>query len=139
MDFQNFQNSNFVGGKLLKIRLSINHPWGRVMSHTKFGPDNFSRFDIYWIQTDKQSIYRYNFICVYHCIICSFFSYYLLHFLDVKKKQDLIISHPSVLITTLSIVFTPCHVLGARGVKVYHCSTHFYLIFITTQPDPNHP
>ena len=50
---------------------------------------------------------------MYHCT-CSFFSYYLLHFLDVNKKQDLIISHPSVLITTLSIMFTPCHVLGAR-------------------------
>ena len=23
----------------------------------KIGPDRFSRFDVYWIQTDKQSIY----------------------------------------------------------------------------------
>ena len=35
------------------------------MSHKKFGPDRFSRFDVYWIQTDKQTnrqakfIYRY--------------------------------------------------------------------------------
>ena len=28
------------------------------MSHKKFGPDRFSRFDVYWIQTDKQSIYN---------------------------------------------------------------------------------
>ena len=39
------------------------------MSHKKFGPDRFSRFDVYWIQTNKQTnrqtdrqakfIYRY--------------------------------------------------------------------------------
>ena len=25
------------------------------MSHKKFGPDRFSRFDFYWIQTNKQT------------------------------------------------------------------------------------
>jgi len=25
------------------------------MSHKKFGPDQFSRFDVYWIQTDRQT------------------------------------------------------------------------------------
>jgi len=25
------------------------------MSHKKFGPDRFSRFDVYWIHTDKQT------------------------------------------------------------------------------------
>ena len=25
------------------------------MSHKKFGPDRFSRFDVYWIQTNKQT------------------------------------------------------------------------------------
>ena len=25
------------------------------MSHKKFGPDRYSRFDVYWIQTDKQT------------------------------------------------------------------------------------
>ena len=25
------------------------------MYHKKFGPDRFSRFDVYWIQTDKQT------------------------------------------------------------------------------------
>ena len=31
------------------------------MSHKKFGPDRFSRFDVYWIQTNRQGkfIYRY--------------------------------------------------------------------------------
>ena len=57
MDFQNFQKSNFVGGKFLKIRSSINFPWGHMRSHNKFGPDWFSRFDVYWIKkkTDRQT------------------------------------------------------------------------------------
>ena len=25
------------------------------VSHKKFGPDRFSRFDVYWIQTNKQT------------------------------------------------------------------------------------
>ena len=25
------------------------------MSHKKFGPDRFSRFNVYWTQTDKQT------------------------------------------------------------------------------------
>ena len=25
------------------------------MTHKKFGPDRFSRFDVYWIQTNKQT------------------------------------------------------------------------------------
>ena len=50
VDFQNFQK-----GKFLKIGSSINLPWGRVRSHTKFGPYRFSRFDVYWIQTNTQA------------------------------------------------------------------------------------
>ena len=32
------------------------------MSHKKFGPDRYSRFEVYWIQTDRQAkfIYRRN-------------------------------------------------------------------------------
>ena len=44
MDFQNFQKSNFVRGKYLKTR-----------KPQKFGPDRFSRLDVYWIQTDRQA------------------------------------------------------------------------------------
>ena len=33
----------------------MNLPWAYVMSHKKFGPDRFSRFDVYWIQTNKQT------------------------------------------------------------------------------------
>ena len=55
MDLKDFQKWNFDGGKFLKIRLSINIPWGHARSHNKLGPDRFSRFDVYWIQTDGQT------------------------------------------------------------------------------------
>ena len=29
------------------------------MSHKKFEPDRFSRFDVYWIQTDRQAKFIY--------------------------------------------------------------------------------
>ena len=32
------------------------------MSHKKFGPDRFSRFDVYWIQTNKQTDRQAKFI-----------------------------------------------------------------------------
>ena len=38
-----------------KMLSFINLPCGHVMSHTKYGPDRFSRFDVYWIQTDRQT------------------------------------------------------------------------------------
>ena len=41
--------------KILKIRSSINLPWGYVRSHKKTGPNQFSRFDVYWIQTNTQT------------------------------------------------------------------------------------
>ena len=55
MDFHNFQKSNFVGGNFLKIRSSINLPWGHARLHKKFGPDRLIRFDVYRIQTNKQT------------------------------------------------------------------------------------
>ena len=30
-----------------------------MMSHKKFGPDRFSRFDVYWIQTNRQAKFIY--------------------------------------------------------------------------------
>ena len=47
----------FIFNKFMKL------PWGQVMSHKKFGSDRFSRFDFYWIQTNRQTsqiyIYRW--------------------------------------------------------------------------------
>ena len=39
----------------MKFLSFINLPCGHVMSHKKFGSDRFSRFDVYWIQTDRQT------------------------------------------------------------------------------------
>ena len=60
VDFSNFQKSNFVRGKFLKIRLCINLPWGNNARKVpqKIGPDRFSCFDVYLDsngQTDKQT------------------------------------------------------------------------------------
>jgi len=51
----NFQEFNFFKLKTLKFLTLINLPCGHVISHKKFGPDRFSRFDVYWIQTNKQT------------------------------------------------------------------------------------
>ena len=59
VDFHYFQKLNFVKGNFLKIRSFINVPWGHRMSQTKFGPDRFSRFDGYWIQTNRKAKYIY--------------------------------------------------------------------------------
>ena len=58
MDFQNVQKFNedrILMDKYLKFLSFINLPCGHVMSHIKFGPDRFSRFDVYWIQTNRQT------------------------------------------------------------------------------------
>ena len=39
----------------LKIRSSLNLPWGHARSHKKCVPNRFSHFDVYWIQTEKQT------------------------------------------------------------------------------------
>ena len=49
------------------------------MSHKKFGPDRFSRFDVYWIQTDRQTNKqtRRQAKFIYRCNVsnkCVFFS-----------------------------------------------------------------
>ena len=50
--------------KFLKIWSSIHLPWGHARSHKKFGPDRFSRFDVYWIQTNKQTDTQAKFIWI---------------------------------------------------------------------------
>ena len=37
------------------VRLVPSLPWDHVSSHNKIGPDRFSRFDVYRIQTNKQT------------------------------------------------------------------------------------
>ena len=52
------------------------------MSHKKFGPDRFSRFDVYWIQTNRQTDRQAKFI--YRCLI-TIYSVQLL-FLDLQAN-----------------------------------------------------
>jgi len=51
--FSKFNEKLIVRGKFLKIWSFINLLWGHVRSHAKFGPDWFSRFDFYWMQTGR--------------------------------------------------------------------------------------
>ena len=51
--FQYFFSSNFD---------FVSLPWGHMRSHKKCGPDRFSRFDVYFLQTDRQSTYIYRYI-----------------------------------------------------------------------------
>ena len=37
------------------LRIHVNLPGDHVRSYKTFGSDWFSRFDVYWIQTDKQT------------------------------------------------------------------------------------
>ena len=68
--------------------LIINLPWGHVGSHTIFGPDWFSRFDVYGLLTDRQAF------SVYTMLSGSFAPIFYLnceHFLFVfiaKQKQQ---------------------------------------------------
>ena len=60
--------SKFNENRILKFLSFINLPLGRVRSHKKFGSDLFSRFDVYWTQTDRQSLsvyYRYGGYFIY--------------------------------------------------------------------------
>ena len=59
--FRGFKKNENLQDKFFRFLLSINLFWDHVRSHRKFGPDRFSRFDVYWLKTnkqiDKQSIY----------------------------------------------------------------------------------
>ena len=40
---------------------------GHVRSHTKFRPDRFSRFDVFWIRTDKHTPKQTRKLYIYYC------------------------------------------------------------------------
>jgi len=56
-----FKNLNFFTKlktfktHFFKFLSFINLPCGHVMFLKKFGPDRFCRFDVYWIQTNRQT------------------------------------------------------------------------------------
>ena len=91
----------------------INLPWGHVRSNTKFGPDRFSRFDVYCIQTnghpDKQSIHR----DIYYFSATQYYRNYS----DLNETESTSASTPTTIVqstitlestqTTASIRTTP--------------------------------
>ena len=46
-------NKNFVD--FIKKKFHGFLKFSNARSHKKFGPDRFSRFNVYWIQTDRQT------------------------------------------------------------------------------------
>ena len=60
--FKNFTKIKTFKHKFLKFWSFIKLPWGHVMSYTKLGPDRFSRYDVYWIQANRQTDRQAKFI-----------------------------------------------------------------------------
>ena len=54
MDFQNIKNLNLRAGTIFYVRPAKNLPWDQGEVIKKIGPDRFSRFSVYWSQTDNQ-------------------------------------------------------------------------------------
>ena len=52
---KNFTKSKFLETIFIILSIHTYLPWCLVRSQTKFWPDQFSRFDVYWIQMDKQT------------------------------------------------------------------------------------
>ena len=67
---QNLMTIEFCKRQIFE-NLSINLPWGHVRSLKKLGPDQFSRFDVYWKQTNRKAKYIYRLIisCMYEGIL----------------------------------------------------------------------
>jgi len=62
--FAHFQNfAKFKNFKTQTFEILVIHKihWGKARYQTKFGPDRFSRFGLYWIQTERQTSY----VCIY--------------------------------------------------------------------------
>ncbi len=89
------KNRNFFNSHTIKL------PWGHVRPHKECGPDRLSRFDVYQLQTNKQTSRDYNFIYIENRYISCFdnlFSYivyidtyciyrYILYTQFIIKKQ----------------------------------------------------
>ena len=62
-----------------------------MRSHTKFGPDGFSRFDVFWIQTNKQkqtsNVYIYTSLLGRFAPIFYFYCEHVHFVYIVKEKQ----------------------------------------------------
>ena len=81
------------------------------MSHKKFGPDRFSRFDVYWIQTNRQTDRQAKFIYRFH--LCNYnYNEQILFIKFIKKACYIyfvyIISLPDFFLTSPPLeIFDP--------------------------------
>ena len=93
----------------MKFCLFIIIPWGHVRSRTKFGPDRFGHFNVYWIQlqTDK---HVWGSVCIKWLTVFDQYVNYILcikgdiSYLPVKLKkfqQSLSACHSGVPIGSL--------------------------------------
>ena len=55
VDFQDLIKIEFCWRLFFEILIIYKPLWGHLRTYTKLWPDRFSRFDVYWIQTDKQT------------------------------------------------------------------------------------
>ena len=53
--FPKFNGNQCLLEEIYEILTSITIPWGHVRSLKKIVPDRFRRFDVYWIQTNRQT------------------------------------------------------------------------------------
>ena len=86
-----FKNRNLLEANFLKIRSSINLPWGHARFHKKYGPVPFSRFFLYK-QTDRQANYIYRYYKTNKIITWKKGANYhwsLVNWLKNRKKCDL--------------------------------------------------
>jgi len=65
----------------LKFCLFIIIPWGHVRSRTKFGPDRFRRFNVYWIQLQTEK-HVWVSVCIYKWL--TVFDQYVNYILCIK-------------------------------------------------------
>jgi len=57
--FSTFNKNKVCWRQIFEILIIYKPSLGTCEVPQKIGPDRFTRFDVYWIQTDKQSIYIY--------------------------------------------------------------------------------
>ena len=83
------------------------------MSHKKFGPDRFSRFDVYWIQTDRQTNRQAKFI--YR--LCIFFRIFKK---GNHEKFISVYSFDCALCSVLEVVYNSTGVVGPWEQGIYN-------------------
>ena len=79
--FKIFKNLILMEANLENLIIYKPSLQGHVMSHKKIRPDQFSRFDVYWIQTDRQTDKLNLYI---DGAVSHLFNFYKISFIDCK-------------------------------------------------------